>query len=65
MFRSLFRLRSFLVPYRGCSRSGIFAFLVARIFEAAIPLFLKNGIDTIASGSADVLIPVLGIIAAV
>ena len=65
MFRSLFRLKSFLVPYRGLLALGIFAFLLARIFEAAVPLFLKKGIDTIAAGSGDVLIPVLGIIASV
>ncbi len=65
MFRSLFRLKSFLVPHRVMLGAGIFAFLVARIFEAAIPLFLKRGIDTIAAGSANVLIPVLGIAVAV
>ncbi len=65
MFRSLLRLKSFLTPYRALLGAGIFAFLVARIFEAAIPLFLKKGIDTIAAGSGDVLIPVIGIAAAV
>lgn len=65
MFRSLFRLRSFIGKYRGLLGLGIFAFLVARIFEAAAPMFLRQGIDTIAGGSADVLIPVLGIIASV
>ncbi len=42
MFRSLLRLRAFLAPYRGLLGLGIFAFLIARIFEAAIPLFLKK-----------------------
>src|SRR5262245_33014904 len=65
MFRSLLRLRTFIGKYRGLLSLGIFAFLIARIFEAAAPIFLKNGIDTIASGSANVLIPVLGIIASV
>jgi len=65
MFRSLLRLKSFLVPYRGLLGLGISAFLIARIFEAAVPLFLKKGIDTIAGGSGDVLIPVLGIVASV
>jgi ATP-binding cassette subfamily B protein len=65
MFRSLFRLKSFLTPYRGLLGAGVFAFLIARIFEAAIPLFLKTGIDTIAAGSGEVLIPVLGIAATV
>src|SRR4051812_24603370 len=65
MFRSLFRLRIFLGRYRGMLAAGVFAFLIARIFEAAIPMFLKKGIDTIASGSADVLLPVIGIAVAV
>src|SRR5262245_9945647 len=65
MVRSLLRLKSFLVPYRGLLALGIFAFLVARIFEAAVPLFLKKGIDTIAAGSGDVLFPVIGIVGAV
>jgi ATP-binding cassette subfamily B protein len=65
MLRSLFRLKSFIGKYRGLLGLGIFAFLVARIFEAAAPMFLRRGIDTIASGSADVLVPVLGIIASV
>jgi ATP-binding cassette subfamily B multidrug efflux pump len=65
MFQSLFRLKTFLTPYRGLLGAGIFAFLIARIFEAAIPLFLKKGIDTIAAGSGDVLIPVIGIAGAV
>ncbi len=65
MFRSLFRLRIFLGKYRGWLTLGILAFLIARIFEAAVPLFLKRGIDTIAAGSADVLTPVAGIAVAV
>jgi ATP-binding cassette subfamily B multidrug efflux pump len=65
MFRSLFRLREFLAKYYAALATGIFAFLISRILEAAVPLFLKHGIDSIASGSADVLVPVLGIIAAV
>ncbi len=65
MLRSLFRLRSCLIPYHGLLGAGIFAFLVARVFEAAIPLFLKHGIDTIAAGSSDVLMPVIGIATAV
>ena len=65
MFRSLFRLRTFLAKHRGLLAIGVFAFLIARIFEAASPLFLKKGIDTIAAGSGDVLIPVVGIIVSV
>jgi len=65
MFKSLYRLRTFAFPYKGALLLGIAAFLLARIFEALIPMFLKQGIDTMAAGSADVLIPVLGIIGAV
>ncbi len=65
MFRSLFRLREFLAKYYAALGTGIFAFLISRVLEAAVPLFLKHGIDSIAGGSADVLWPVLGIIAAV
>ena len=65
MFRSLFRLRTFLAKYRGLLAIGVFAFLIARILEAAAPLFLKKGIDTIAAGSGDVLLPVVGIIVSV
>jgi len=65
MFRSLFRLGTFLTKYRGLLAIGVFAFLVARILEALAPLFLKKGIDTIAAGSGDVLVPVVGIVGAV
>jgi len=65
MFRSLLRLTPFLRRYRLRFASGVLAFLVARVLEATAPLFLKQGIDTIAAGSADVLLPVLGIIATV
>ncbi len=40
-------------------------FLVARLFEASIPIFLKIGIDSVDTGNADLLLPVIGIIGAV
>ncbi len=63
--RALLKLRRFIAPYQWLLLLGIGAFLVARIFEALVPLFLKLGIDTIAAGGSNVLLPVLGIIAAV
>ena len=65
VFRSLYRLRTFAGPYKGMLLFGIGAFLLARIFEALVPMFLKQAIDTMAAGSADMLIPVIGIIGAV
>lgn len=65
MFASLYRLRTFVSRYRGRLVLGIFAFLVARLFEALIPLFLREGIDRIATGNTAVLLPVLGIVGAV
>lgn len=44
---------------------GVTLFLVARLFEASIPLFLKIGIDRVDEGNADLLMPVLGIVGAV
>ena len=65
MFRSLARLLVFVRPYRGTIALGIGAFLVARLFEALIPLFLARGIDALASRDPHVLLPVLGIVLAV
>lgn len=65
MFRSLYRLKTFVWKYRARLGVGILAFLVARIFEALIPLFLREGIDRMAAGDTAVLVPVVGIIGAV
>jgi ATP-binding cassette subfamily B protein len=65
MWRSLFRLRVFLAKYRRQFALGILAFLIARIFEGLVPVFLKVGIDRIAAGRIDVMWPVAGIVAAV
>ena len=65
MFKSLFRLRIFIARYARALGLGIGAFLVARILEALVPLFLRDGIDRIAAGNADVTWPVLGIVGTV
>jgi ATP-binding cassette, subfamily B, multidrug efflux pump len=65
MFRALLRLQPFVARYRGRLAAGILAFLTARLLEATSLIFLKQGIDTIAAGSADVLLPVAGIIGTV
>ncbi len=44
MIASLLRLKPFIARYRGMLGAGIFAFLLARIFEAAAPMFLRQGI---------------------
>jgi ATP-binding cassette subfamily B multidrug efflux pump len=62
---SLSRLLPYLTRYRVPFWSGIGGLLLARVFEAAIPLFLRNGIDTIAGGSAAVALPVAAITACV
>ncbi|MFW6093744.1 MAG: ABC transporter ATP-binding protein [Pseudomonadota bacterium] len=65
MIRSLLRLGPFLRRYRGRLLLGIGAFGIARLLEAMVPLLLGLGIDRIAAGNGDVLLPVLGIFAAV
>ena len=65
MWQSLWRLRTFVGPYGGWLLFGIVCFLIARVFEALVPLYLGRGIDLIAAGDADVLGPVLAILGAV
>lgn len=65
MIRSLLRLRVFLAKYRRLFAFGILAFLVARVFEGLVPMFLRDGIDRLAAGRMDVTWPVIGIVAAV
>src|SRR5262245_23526527 len=65
MLRSLARLLVFIRPYRGTIALGIGAFLLARLFEALVPLFLARGIDALASKDPHVLLPVLGIVLSV
>ena len=65
MLKSLLRLRSFVGPYRGRLSLGILAFGMARLFEATVPILLAIGIDRMAAGNMDLLLPVAGIFAAV
>ena len=65
MFRSLLRLRQFVGRYKLRLSAGIFAFGIARLLEASIPLALAEGIDRIADGRTDLLLPVVLIFAAV
>ena len=65
MFRSLARLKRFVGRYSGRLVVGVTLFLVARLFEASIPIFLKIGIDRVDEGNADLIMPVVGIIGAV
>ena len=65
MWKSLWRLSEFAKNHAGLLLLGVLCFLGARIFEAQIPLYLREGIDRMAAGNADVQAPVLGIIGAV
>ncbi len=65
MFRSLFRLKTFVGRYSGRLISGMVAFGVARFFEATVPISLAIGIDRIAAGNSDLLLPVAAILGAV
>jgi len=65
VLRSLLRLRPYVAAYRLRLGAGIVAFGVARVFEALVPLFLARGIDRLAAGNGDLLLPVLGIFGAV
>ena len=65
MIGSLLRLRVFVARYRGRLTGGIAAFALARVFEALIPIMLMIGIDRLTEGNADILWPVLGIVAVV
>ena len=61
----LLRLRVFVARYRGRLTGGIAAFALARVFEALVPIMLMIGIDRLTEGNADILWPVLGIVAVV
>jgi ATP-binding cassette subfamily B multidrug efflux pump len=63
--RPLLRLTPWVRPHAGTLAIGVLAFFVARLFEASVPLFLKTGIDRLAEGETDVLLPALGIAGAV
>ena len=65
MLKSLFRLKPFIRPYRWRLSAGIIAFGIARLFEGLIPILLAIGIDRIAAGNLDLVLPVTGIFGAV
>jgi ATP-binding cassette subfamily B protein len=59
---SLRRLLPYLARYRIPFWTGISGLLLARVFEALIPLCLKLGLDAIARGEAALGMPALGIL---
>ena len=65
MFRSLARLKSFIVPYQRRLGLGIGAFGVARLFEGFVPMFVALAIDRMSSGNPDMTLPVAGILGSV
>ena len=62
---SLWRVRTFINPYRNRLLLGIFAFGVARVFEAMVPVLTAVAINQIAEGDYQVGWPVAGIFVAV
>lgn len=60
---SLSRLLPYLRAHRFPFWAGMLALLVARVFEALIPLCLKDGIDRLAVGDAAIGLPAAGIFA--
>ncbi len=66
MFHALYRLWEFIGKYKLQLLIGIAAFFLARLFEAMIPMFMRDGIDLIATGDASgIWLPVTGILVAV
>jgi len=63
--RSLVHLLPYYRRHRLPFWGGIAGLLFARIFEAAIPFFLKQGIDSLAAGEGALLVPTLGIVGCV
>lgn len=53
MIKSLARLLPYVRKYSLQFWSGMAGLLIARVFEAMIPLFVKQGVDRIADGHAD------------
>jgi ATP-binding cassette subfamily B protein len=63
--QSLLRLLPYLSRYRLPFWLGNGGLLLARVFEALIPLLLRQGIDSIAAGRPELLLPSAGIAACV
>ena len=70
-FRGLWRLAPWLGRQKPLIGTALVLFFVARLLEAAVPLFLRDGIDAVdaaldgGSGDVDLTLPVLGIVACV
>ena len=70
---ALGRLRPWLSRQKGWIGASLLLFLVARLLEAAVPLFLREGIDSVDAALAagggvadvDLVVPTLGIVACV
>ena len=65
MFASIWRLRSFVYPYRYWWFSGIAAFGIARLFEAMVPFLTAIAINRMVEGDFAVGWLVAGMVAAV
>jgi len=65
MWKSLWRLSEFASKHAFLLLLGVLCFFGARVFEAQVPLYLREGIDRMNAGNADVSAPVLGIIGVV
>jgi len=59
------RLLAYIFRYKYLFWGGMFGLLVARVFEAMIPLYLKEAIDSITAGQPQLKIPALAIIGCV
>ena len=65
MIRDLVRILPYVAKYRGRLIWGVFLFLIARFFEASVPVLLGIGIDRLAAGREDLAVPIFGIVFAV
>ena len=55
------RLYPYFLRYRGWLITAVGGILVARLFEAFVPLLMKIAIDSLVDGPANLLLPALGI----
>lgn len=59
------RLLPYINRYKVPFCVGMIGLLIARVFEAMIPLFLRDGIDSLATGKPSLAIPALAIVGCV
>ena len=59
------RLLPYISRYKYLFWGGMAGLLIARVFEALIPLYLRDAIDTIATGQTELLAPTLSILGCV